>query len=237
MGAIAMGFLSHLGSVGFMICLVASLVFAWFSTLVAQLLGLLGLLTSRTVGGCSIIALQLGWNVAFWCCPWINTKESERYRGNWAKIREAQAEYVANPDSEDGNIVLLCNHTSFLDTPMYTRLVPTRVLWHCRGYVGAFLFKMPLFGTIIKGIGHFGVYFKSTEDGKFSVDKEKMAVVEERVDEHLKQQGVLTLFPEGTVNKDPEKGLLPFRYGTFVKALKHNFRLWAFTSDGHEKCW
>jgi len=73
---------------------------------------------------------------------------------------------------------------------------------------------MPLFGRILAGIGHFGVYFKSMEDGKFSVDKEKMAVVELSVDKHLENGGVLCLFPEGTINTTPEDGLMAFRYGT-----------------------
>jgi len=219
--------------------MVGALAFAWINTVILSLLTMLGLVSRRFVGGWTILALSLGWNLNMWCCPWIKTRKTERFHTNFAILGQQQREFVAmeRPDDEGSNIVLLCNHTSFLDTPQYTRLVPRSILWHCRGYVGAFLFKMPLFGRVLQGIGHFAVHFKSTEEGKFSVDKEKMAEVEEGVDAHLAAKGVLCLFPEGCVNKAPEKGLLPFRYGTFVKALKHDFCLWGYTSVNHEKSW
>jgi len=220
--------------------MVGALIFAWVNTVTMSLFALSGLVSRRFSGGWTLLALQFGWNINMWLCPWIKTTKTERFQANFDIIGEQQREFVASDrvaGNEGSNIVLLCNHTSFLDTPQYTRLVPRSILWYCRGYVGAFLFKMPLFGRVLQGIGHFGVHFKSSEEGKFSVDKEKMVKVEEEVDVHLAAKGVLCLFPEGTVNKAPEDGLLPFRYGTFVKALKHNFRLWGYTSVNHEKSW
>ena len=49
------------------------------------------------------------------------------------------------------------------------------------------VFKMPLLGTICKAVGQFPVYFISSEAGKFSVDKERQAKVEDLVMEHLNQ--------------------------------------------------
>jgi len=223
------------------ICMVGALAFTCVNCYITELFIMCGLITRRFAGGWNSLAVSLGWHVNMILCPWITTTPTERYQGNFDKLAEDQRNFVASDakdnDEKGANIVFLCNHTSFLDTPQYTRLVPSSVVWYCRGYVKASLLKMPLFGRILKGIGHFPVYFASDADGKFSVDKEKMAVVEESVDAHLDAKGVLCLFPEGAINKAPEDGLMSFRYGTFVKALKCNFRLWGFTSINHEKCW
>jgi len=242
-----MKIVSTVASVVFMIILVLSLVWAWLHALLSALLELCGLMSRRMGGGYTMMNLQGAWNVAFFLCPWISTRKTERFTENFERVKADQREYLADLDrllapddggTEMGNLVLLCNHTSFLDTPMFTRLTPARVVFHCRGYVASFLYKMPLFGRIIQAIGHFPVYFTSSQDGKFTVDKERMAKVEEDVEELLvKHRGVLCLFPEGAVNKAPENGLMNFRYGTFAKALQHNFRLWCFTSAGHEKSW
>jgi len=37
--------------------------------------------------------------------------------------------------------------------------------------MGSFLFKLPLFSTICKVLGHFPVYFLKAEDGKFTLNQ------------------------------------------------------------------
>lgn len=101
---------------------------------------------------------------------------------------------------------------------------PAWALWNLRTFMDSGLFKLPLLGTVCRSIGHFPVYFKSAEDGKFSVDKEKNAAVGARVDEHLAGGGWLCLYPEGQMNKDPDQ-LLVFRLGSMQKALDFDARV------------
>jgi len=224
----------------YMVTMVGALIFTWCIATVAELLFKFGFISRKTTGGWTYCALSFAWNVQMALCPWIVTTKTDRFHTNFDLLeKEQSASRATNPaeSRQPGNIVLLSNHTSYLDTPQFTRLVPWSILWRSRGYAGSFLFKAPLFGRILQTIGHFAVYFKSMEDGKFSVDKDKMAIVEESVDQFLADDGVLCLFPEGSINKTPESGCSPFRYGTFHKALQHNFRLWGYTSVNHDKCW
>jgi 1-acyl-sn-glycerol-3-phosphate acyltransferase len=63
-----------------------------------------------------------------------------------------------------------------------------------------------------------------------------MAVVEKEVEEHLSGGGILSLFPEGAVNKKP--GILQtFRHGTFKKAIEKDAKIWHFVLTGHEDVW
>jgi 1-acyl-sn-glycerol-3-phosphate acyltransferase len=63
-----------------------------------------------------------------------------------------------------------------------------------------------------------------------------MAVVEKEVEEHLSGGGILSLFPEGAVNKKP--GILQtFRHGTFKKAIEKDAKIWHFVLSGHEDVW
>ena len=103
--------------------------------------------------------------------------------------------------------------------------------------MGSFLYGLPLFGTICKVLGHFPVYFLKNEEGKFTTDAAKMAPVEEEVSRHLEAGGVLTLFPEGAMNRaDPSK-LMTFRYGTFKRALAEDAIIYHFVTCGHEDVW
>ena len=63
--------------------------------------------------------------------------------------------------------------------------------------------QLPLLGTICRVCGHFPVHFKKDEVGKFTLDREKMAEVSPRVDEHLAAGKVLAIFPEGQVSTPP----------------------------------
>merc|ERR1719502_908528 len=100
----------------------------------------------------------------------------------------------------------------------------------------AALFKMPLLGTVCKCVGHFPVYFTSDEDGVFKVDPERMKAVEENVDKHLHNGGWLCFFPEGCVNKNPDK-LLPLRHGSFKRAIEFDAKLASFVAHGNWTVW
>src|SRR5437870_3404128 len=78
--------------------------------------------------------------------------------------------------------------------------------------------------------GHFTVYFKSeAKAGDFSVDKDAQEKVTQAIDEHVKEGGGLSFFPEGQINRIDSKVLQPFRRGAFESfAKKHAMRMYAF---------
>jgi 1-acyl-sn-glycerol-3-phosphate acyltransferase len=66
-----------------------------------------------------------------------------------------------------------------------------------------YLLNMPILGVCIQAMGHFPVAFKGKADGDFSVDREKMAQTQLRVDNHIQSGGILCFFPEGQLNVNP----------------------------------
>ena len=86
--------------------------------------------------------------------------------------------------------------------------MPTRVVYRSRTYAADHLLNMPILGTIIRSMGHFPVAFKGKADGDFSVDREKMAQIQTRVDNHIQSGGMLSFFPEGQVNSNPAEILV-----------------------------
>ena len=66
-----------------------------------------------------------------------------------------------------------------------------------------YLLNMPILGACIQAMGHFPVAFKGKADGDFTVDREKMAQTQLRVDNHIQSGGILCFFPEGQLNTNP----------------------------------
>jgi len=92
--------------------------------MVAEVLAFSGLLSKPTKEGWIYSSLSLGWNFHMALCPWITTSKTDRFHTNFALLGDEQRAILANKktDSEQaGNIVLICNHTSFLDTPQVPR--------------------------------------------------------------------------------------------------------------------
>jgi len=131
---------------------------------------------------------------------------------------------------------ILMNHTSFGDVMMSLAHVPWPVLWHIRTYMAGFVLKMPILSTFAYWGGHFPVYFLSDSDGVFKVDREKMEATEKLVDDHLNDEGAMAFFPEGQVNKNPQK-ILPLRRGGMKRALKFNARLVLYIFNGIPTVW
>jgi len=151
----------------------------------------------------------------------------------WAKVLAIMEASDARTNHKPW--MFLSNHTSFMDVLLFTTLTRTSVMWKCRTYMDNALFKTPILSSICRGCGHFPVYFKSTEEGKFTVDKEKNAEVDKLVDAHLKT-GNLCFYPEGQVNKDPDN-IMAFRFGGMKKALDVDARLVLFVAVGNPRVW
>eukprot|EP00930_Biecheleria_cincta_P099027 TRINITY_DN90684_c0_g1_i1.p1 TRINITY_DN90684_c0_g1~~TRINITY_DN90684_c0_g1_i1.p1 ORF type:complete len:320 (-),score=70.74 TRINITY_DN90684_c0_g1_i1:22-873(-) len=189
--------------------------------------------------GICLVMIQLAWRMSSLFSPWMRCTEDETTAAEWASIQQKMDQVdkeVAKGEGKPRPLMILGNHTSFFDTLLSAQSFPTAVLWRCRTYMDSGLFKMPILSTVCRSIGHFAVHFKSTEEGVFKVDKDKNDAEDKLVNEHLDTGGWLCFFPEGTVNKDPEK-LLPFRFGGMKKALETDSRLIMFVSVGNNKVW
>lgn len=190
--------------------------------------------------GMALMATKFTWACGVRSALWIRTLGcSATTPGAWddflADLRAADAQAAAGGLRQP--VFIMSNHVSFLDTLMIVVHTPPQVLWRIRCYMGAHLFSLPLFATICKVLGHFPVYFLKNEDGKFSVDAARMAGVEARVEEHLAAGGILSLFPEGALNKKDPDTLQTFRYGTFKRALKSDAKVWHLVMFAHEQVW
>mmetsp|Transcript_45229 Transcript_45229/g.52293 ORF Transcript_45229/g.52293 Transcript_45229/m.52293 type:complete len:292 (+) Transcript_45229:57-932(+) len=132
--------------------------------------------------------------------------------------------------------VMALNHTSFWDAFVFVGSAPVSYIYNCKTLMKSSLRKLPLFGPVFDRVGHFPVYFKTSADGDFSVDKERQAIVAERVNEHIGKNGRIAIFPEGAINKTPIT-LQGFRHGSFSLVMQHKLRLYYCITVGNDISW
>ncbi|MDK2881931.1 MAG: 1-acyl-sn-glycerol-3-phosphate acyltransferase [Bacillota bacterium] len=104
---------------------------------------------------------------------------------------------------EQGPVVLVANHASYLDPPALGVASPRRVYFMAKDE----LFQIPLFGRLLKGLGAFPVKRGTPDRRAFK-----------RALEVLASGNVLGIFPEGTRSKTGELG--PAEEGAAVLALR-----------------
>lgn len=181
--------------------------------------------------------IRTAWETAFFFSPWIRRSKAPSYDEEWETMRKKLEELdveVAAGKAEPRPLMVLGNHSSFLDVPVSATCLPAWAFLRSRTYMGAFLFGVPLISTVCKSVGHFPVYFASKEDGVFKVEHDKMEKVEKEVDQFVAKGGWMAFFPEGQVNKTPDE-ILPFRYGGMKKALVKDAPLIMFVAYGNPK--
>jgi len=189
--------------------------------------------------GMCLVLTQLGWRIALLFAPWVKCQGDDDYVEQWSLVLSLMADYQADAAREGKPprpLFILGNHASFFDTVLAVAKFPVQVVWRVRTYMSNHLFKLPVLSTICKSVGHFPVHFTSSESGKFKVDAEKMEAVEKSVDAHLKDGGWLCFFPEGQMNKEPDK-ILPFRFGGMKRALEFDAALVMLVFRGNTDVW
>jgi len=209
------------------------LTFMSLASALIQLLGVLGL-PKKQSEGIAIAIVQTAWRIAICFTPWMRFNASRGWDEQWASILAIMG--ASDAESKGKPWMFLSNHTSFMDVLLFTTLTRTGVISNSRTYMDNALFKTPILSSICRGCGHFPVYFKSTEEGKFTVDKEKNAEVDKLVDAHLNTGGSLCFYPEGQVNKDPDN-IMVFRFGGMKKALDFDARMVMFVAVGNPDVW
>lgn len=225
-------FLSQLCRAAFAVGLASTQV--WCAA-VCKVLGWVPFLSVRTREGLAMLACQLSWRLALLVAsPWVKIQTAAATAARWRGVVRLREEARANGDLRP--FFFVGNHVSFLDTLLNVSVLPASLAFDARGYIGGFLLKMPVLGTILRAQGAFPVFFTGTKDGDFRLDRGRMAAVEARVDAHLAAGGTLCFFPEGQQNKAPDT-LLPFRYGGMKRALACDARVWALVAVGNERVW
>jgi 1-acyl-sn-glycerol-3-phosphate acyltransferase len=131
---------------------------------------------------------------------------------------------------------VVLNHTSFWDAFLFVGISPWSYIYNAKTLMKDSLKRLPVFGAIFDRVGHFPVYFKSDEEGNFSVDKDRQAPVLQAVQQHLEDGGRICLFPEGAVNKNPRQ-LLSFRRGTFTTVMDNKLPVYYVITAGNEATW
>lgn len=181
--------------------------------------------------GLALCVTHYAFAAALSLSPWVAIHTDGDLTATWREV----CAHITRPD-DARPVFLLGNHTSFLDTVLTVAKAPLTLIYASRTYVKEGLLDMPLLGTVIAAMGLFTVNFKGVKDGDFSVDKEKMAAMQHRVDAHIGSGGVLCFFPEGQLNSTPAK-VMPFRYGGMKVALKNDAKLYQYITVGCPKVW
>lgn len=180
--------------------------------------------------GMALVVSQAAFGLALLLSPWAWITGEDNLGQMFAAIQ-------TQLDNDDVRpVFVLGNHTSFLDTVLAVAKMPMRCIYRSRTYMASYLLDLPLLGTVIRAMGHFEVTFKGTKDGDFSVDREKMAQTQVRVDAFIASGGMLCFFPEGQLNPKPEE-VMPFRYGGIKVALQNDAILYQFVTTGCSVVW
>ena len=119
---------------------------------------------------------------------------------------------------KSGPVILAGNHLSWADPPV-VRIAFNRTCWFM---ANDFLFKIPVFGSLIRGIGAFPVV-----RGRF--DREAFRAAEEK----LKQGDMLCLFPEGGTSLTGK--LSPFEGGVAMLAQRTGALIVPFALTGTDR--
>jgi len=93
---------------------------------------------------------------------------------------------------------------------------------------------LPILGALSRNCGHFLVPY--TKDDSFAVHREKMDRVDEEVDAHVADGGWLCFFPEGQLNKNPDK-IQDIRHGGMKRAIKFDAIIVSLCYHGNENAW
>ncbi|WP_086825477.1 1-acyl-sn-glycerol-3-phosphate acyltransferase [Allokutzneria sp. NRRL B-24872] len=111
---------------------------------------------------------------------------------------------------KEGAVLLVGNHISLLDPP-YTAVYVHQAKRVPRFLAKDSLWKIPLLGPILRGAGQIPVS-RGTADARNSLEAANKA---------LREGKVVTIFPEGTLSRDPDHWPMVSRTGVARLAVEH----------------
>jgi len=87
-------------------------------------------------------------------------------------------------------------------------------------------------------MGHIEVPFKATgQDGSSELDKEQMAINQQKMEDHVRSNGIAGWFPEGRTNAGDTRQVDVFRAGGFSIPANNDVEIWCFAFQGNDVCW
>lgn len=114
--------------------------------------------------------------------------------------------------------ILLANHQSFLDVVAFCFVLPAPVAYMAK----ASLFRIPIFGQVLRGIGCIPIERENRGSGGASM-REAVAII--------RSGRRIMVFPEGTRSR-ADGTLMPFKRGGFLLAKKSAVPIQALTVSG-----
>eukprot|EP00931_Biecheleriopsis_adriatica_P009106 TRINITY_DN110212_c0_g1_i1.p1 TRINITY_DN110212_c0_g1~~TRINITY_DN110212_c0_g1_i1.p1 ORF type:complete len:300 (-),score=65.13 TRINITY_DN110212_c0_g1_i1:38-937(-) len=207
--------------------LVIMLVPAWLISVVGLCFRRCGLCSCKCLPGVVIVLSNIAFRVTFYlvcCCIPIDLEGIHDFR---------QA-----LKSRDGPVVVVANHTSFLDVMLALKMTPLSVAGKTKMFVSNHLLKLPFLGSIVQAMDHLTVPFKASgKDGGFEVDKELMIEKMAILKAHVQDGGIAAWFPEGKINAGNPCELQQFRAGGFSIPEEVDCEIWCIAFVGNSKCW
>jgi len=183
----------------------------------------------RALGNFIIGCCRFCWRIPFTMTPWIRVQ-----------VRGLESQRKVGASGRP--VLIIANHTSFLDTLLFIGYSNLRVVARVRTLANAHLWKLPLIGTLAKSIGHIPVHFKAANaDNDFQTDKAQRQQMLDRLDDHVGNGGWICMYPEGQIHRGEGSAgssqLQSFRIGGLGMALQYDMEMWAWTAKGNNDCW
>jgi len=168
----------------------------------------------------------LGWRLALVLSCWV--------RINVQGLRE----FRRSLRNANRPVIVVANHTSFLDTIVLVTCFPLGAVWKVRMFISSHLMKMPVLGSINIAMGHLAVPFKASADSdSFELDKELMAERMKQYEDYVRKGGFAGWYPEGRINPGDSLELQQFRAGGFSVAVNIDVEVWTVAFLGNGVCW
>lgn len=213
------GALNKLAAVAFNVLLVIFTFPAWIMSLLA---------INCNIGRPLVAPLLcVGWRIALACSCWIpiHVTGLQEYRKAFKESKRP--------------VVLLCNHTSFMDTLVVVTCTPILKLASVRMFVSNGLFKIPAIRSLVRALKHLSVPFKATssEDQTMTIDTAKMAERMQELEDHIRGGGAAGWYPEGKMNRGDLHKVDTFRAGGMAPAVHHDAEIWLCIVVGTARCW
>lgn len=154
----------------------------------------------------------------------------------WLEVDTRDLAPLETAGATGRRVCVLANHTSFMDNVVICAYSPFALVGDLKTLMMRKVLTFPIVGRLSRAIGHLPVPFKSEVHGKFDVDKEEMAAIIQRLDEHIDAGGHLAIFPEGGINLQP-RNLQQFRAGGLETCIRHDMEVWGWVMTGNWVSW
>lgn len=158
----------------------------------------------------------------------------------WVKLEiEGVGSFRKNFGNTGKPMCYIANHTSFFDIFLAVTTLPLSKVGKVKMIVSSHVLDMPIIGRITRGMGHLAVPFKDTSSASttFEVDKDALAIVMQKYENHLKKGECCAWFPEGQVHKGDCSKLQLFRAGGLGIAVRNDVEMWSMTTVGNAVVW